>query len=201
MAADKIVAQPGTITGSIGVLGGKLVTRDFWEGKLGITFDEVHAGQNATIWSSLHDYSPTEWARFEAMLDRIYADFTAKVADGRKLPKEKVLEIAKGRVWSGEDAKRLGLVDEMGGYATALRLARQAAKIADGEDVEVRVFPKRKSPIEQILDGDGRESSEQAALEALVRTVRLAAPLLRRLEAVSAAGAPLAAPVPALAEE
>lgn len=198
MAADKIVAQPGTITGSIGVLGGKLVTRAFWEDKLGITFDEVHTSANATMWSSLHDYSPSEWARFEAMLDRIYGDFTGKVAEGRKLPVDKVLQIAKGRVWTGEDAKKHGLVDELGGYPTALRLARQAAKIPDGEEVQVRVFPKRKNPVEQILEGDGRESSEKAALEALVRTVRLAAPLLRRLEAIAAREAPLSAPVPDL---
>jgi protease-4 len=200
MSADKIVAQPGTITGSIGVLGGKMITRPFWEDKLGISFDEVHSSANATMWSSLHDYSPTEWARFQAMLDRIYGDFTGKVAEGRKLPLPKVQEIAKGRVWSGEDAKKHGLVDELGGYATALRLARQAAKIPDGEDVQLRVFPKRKNPLEQILEGDGRESSEKAALEALVRTVRLAAPVLRRLEALQAVNAPLAAPLPDLGE-
>jgi protease-4 len=130
------------------------------------------------------------------MLDRIYGDFTAKVAEGRKLPLEKVREIAKGRVWSGEDAKKHGLVDELGGLSTALRLARQAAKIPDGEDVQLRVFPRRKNPLEQILEGDGRENSEKATLEALVKMVRVAAPLLRRLEALQATQAPLTAPLP-----
>ena len=160
----------------------------------------MQAGQNATMWSSLHDYSPSEWTRFNDLLDRIYGDFTAKVAEGRSLPLEKVLEIAKGRVWSGEDAKRLGLVDELGGYSTALRLARQAAKIPEGEGVRVQVFPKPKNPLEQILEGDGRESSEAAAVRALVRTVRLAAPVLRRLETASGGGA-LTAPVPEIPGE
>ena len=159
MDADKIVAQPGTITGSIGVLGGKMLTTGFWD-KVGLSWDEVHSGANATMWTGMKDYSPAEWARFDASLDRIYADFTTKVAEGRKLPKEKVLEIAKGRIWTGEDAKGLGLVDELGGMSTALKLAKKAAGIPDAEDVKLQVFPKAKSPLEQIL---GRPAREQRA--------------------------------------
>src|SRR5215467_4638296 len=108
MAADKIVAQPGTITASIGVLAGKLLTTGFWN-KVGLSWDEVHDGANAAIWTGLQDYSPAEWKRFEDWLDRIYDDFTTKAADGRHLPKDKILQIAKGRIWSGQDAKKLGL--------------------------------------------------------------------------------------------
>jgi protease-4 len=200
MPADKIVAQPGTITGSIGVLGGKFVTRDFW-GKLGVTWDEAHTGANATMYSTLTRFTPAEWARFQAWLDRVYGDFTSKVAEGRKLPKEKVLEIAKGRVWTGEDAKALGLVDELGGFHTALRLAKQAAKIADGEDVQVRTYPRRRTPLEQIMGGGPRENSEAAALRQLARQVQALEPLLRRLRALSGEmPAPLEAPLPRLTQ-
>ena len=181
MAADKIVAQPATITGSIGVLAGKILTGGLWD-KIGLGWDEVHSSANARIWSTLSDYSPAEWARFQASLDRIYEDFTSKVADGRKLPKEKVLEIAKGRIWSGEDAKGLGLVDELGGLTTALRLAKKAANIPDTEDVKLQVFPRPKSPIEQLLGGP-RENSEPA-VAAIARALETARPLVRQLDAL-----------------
>jgi protease IV len=188
MAADKIVAQPGTITGSIGVLGGKMVTTGLWQ-KLGITFDEVHQGANAGMWSSTHDYTPAEWARFQASLDRIYSDFTTKVAEGRKLPRERVLQIAKGRIWTGEDARNLGLVDELGGYPSALRLAKVAAGIPASEDVNLAVFPKKKSAFQALLAALGEdrpESSERdAAGGALVEALRLMQPLARQMRAVT----------------
>lgn len=161
MAADKIVAQPGTITGSIGVLTGKVLTSDFWE-KLGVSWDEVATSARARIWSGLHDFSDEEWERVQALLDRIYDDFTAKVAKGRELPLDKVLEVAKGRIWTGEDAKALGLVDELGGLPTALKLARQAAGLADDAPIELEVFPKPKSPIRRLLEEP--ESSEEEAV-------------------------------------
>jgi protease-4 len=180
MAADKIVAQPGTITGSIGVLGGKMLTTGLWD-KLGVTWDEVHTSANSTMWTGTKDYSPAEWARFQATLDRIYEDFTSKVAEGRRLPKEKVLEIAKGRIWTGEDAKGLGLVDEVGGYATALGLAKQAARIAEGKDVTLTVYPRPKSPIQRALEGR-RPSSEPAAVAAAwTRAMDDVRPVVRRL--------------------
>lgn len=169
MAADKIVAQPGTITGSIGVLGGKMVTRAMWD-KIGLTFDEVHTSDASTMWSSMTDYTPEQWSRFQSWLDRVYADFTSKVAEGRKLPKEKVLTLAKGRIWSGEDAKSLGLVDELGGFPAALRLARKAAGLADDAPVRLKLFPAPKSTLDLILT-DGRESSERQAAAALLRRV------------------------------
>ena len=108
MAADKIVAQPGTITGSIGVFGGKMITTGFWN-KLGVTWDEVHTSKNADAWTQTKDFTPAQKARFTQWLDRVYDDFTAKVSLGRKLSREEVEKIAKGRIWTGEDAKRLGV--------------------------------------------------------------------------------------------
>jgi protease-4 len=162
MAADKIVAQPGTITASIGVLGGKVLSAGFWD-KVGLSWDEVHNGANATMFTGVQDYTPAEWQRFEAWLDRVYEDFTSKVADGRKLPKDKVLEIAKGRIWSGEDAKGLGLVDELGGFDTALSLAKKSANIAEKEEVKIVVFPHKKTLLESILQREGPENSEKEA--------------------------------------
>ena len=183
MAANKIVAQPGTITGSIGVLGGKILTTGLWD-KLGLTWDEVHTSTNATLWSSTHDYTPEQWAHLQGWLDRVYNDFTTKVAAGRQLPKERVLEIAKGRIWTGEDAKERGLVDELGGFPVALRLTREALGRAPDAPIHLKLFPERVSPWEALLErlfGDQDESSEPAEAEAtalLARTIRFVRPLL-----------------------
>ena len=183
MAADKIVAQPGTITASIGVLGGKMLTAGLWD-KVGLTWDEVHQGSNATMFTGAQDYTPAEWARFEAWLDRVYVDFTGKVADGRKLSKEKVLEIAKGRIWSGQDAKNLGLVDELGGFDTALNLAKKAAGIADGEDVKIVEYPRPKTLLQSLLQRAGADNSDKEAVgQTLVRVMEVVQPVARQLDA------------------
>jgi protease-4 len=150
MDATKIVAQPGTITASIGVLGGKLLTREFWE-KLGITWDDSQSSANADMWSPRHDYSEQGYARFQAGLDRVYEDFTEKVAAGRGLPLEDVLEIAKGRIWTGEDAKALGLIDELGGLDVALRVAREELGLAPDAPIRLRRFPRRRTQLEMWL--------------------------------------------------
>ncbi len=178
--ADKIVAQPGTITASIGVLSGKLLTTGFWN-KLGLSWDEVHAGANATMFTGTHDYTPAEWQRFQTWLDRVYADFTGKVAEGRKLPKERVLEIAKGRIWTGEDAKALGLVDELGGYDTALKLVKKAANIPESEEVNLKVFPAKKTFLQRLMAGNPDNSEKEATAEVLVRTLQVIQPVARRL--------------------
>lgn len=186
MAADKIVAQPGTITASIGVLGGKIVTSGFWD-KVGLSWDEVHDGANATMFTGVQDYTPAEWQRFQAWLDRVYVDFTSKVADGRKLPKEKVLEIAKGRIWSGEDAKALGLVDELGGFDTALNLAKKAANISEKEEVKIVLFPRQKTLLESIMDREGADNSDKEAvgtIAAFGEMLRIVRPVAREMHAL-----------------
>ena len=129
--ATKIVAQPGTITGSIGVAGGKVVFAGLWN-TLRLNWDGVKAGANADMESPHRLFSNEGWARMQEGLDRVYADFTQKVAAGRNLPIEKVQDVAKGQVWTGSDARDRGLVDELGGYSVAIRLARDAAKIPAG---------------------------------------------------------------------
>lgn len=190
MAADKIVAQPGTITASIGVLGGKVVTTGFWD-KIGLSWDEVHDGANATMFTGVEDYTPAEWQRFEAWLDRVYDDFTSKVADGRHLQKEKVLDIAKGRIWTGEDAKALGLVDELGGFDKALQLAKKAANIPDTDEVKIVVFPHKKTFWQTLLEratgNSGYETSNQtrAALNDMIHVVQ---PVARQMHALGLEG-------------
>ncbi len=189
MAASRIVAEPATITGSIGVLGGKMVTPALWE-KLGITFDQVQEGANANMWNASKDFSPAEWQRFQAWLDRVYVDFTSKVAEGRKLPKERVLEIAKGRIWSGADAKGLGLVDELGGMRTALALAKKEAKIPASQDVKLVVYPRQRTPFETLaakLAGEDDDSADAARTES-VRALETVRPILKRLAAAGLLG-------------
>lgn len=183
MAADKIVAEPGTITASIGVLGGKMLTSGLWD-KVGLSWDEVHQGENATMFTGTEDYTPAEWARFQAWLDRVYLDFTSKVADGRKLSKDKVLEIAKGRIWSGQDAKNLGLVDDLGGYDTALKLAKRAAGIPADEEVRIVVYPRPKGFLERVMDWRSPDNSEKEAVaQTLAHILELVQPVARQLEA------------------
>ncbi|MFN7936814.1 MAG: signal peptide peptidase SppA [Bryobacteraceae bacterium] len=187
MGADKIVAQPATITGSIGVLGGKMLTNGMWD-KLGISWDEVHTSQNARMFSSTTDYSKEEWARFQSWLDRVYQDFTSKVAEGRKLPKEKVLEVAKGRIWTGEDAKARGLVDELGGYPVALKLVKQAIQLKESDSVNLRVFPKKKTTFEALMarlnNQDESESSEARQAELMLRVLEEVRPAVKAFRTI-----------------
>jgi protease IV len=176
MAADKIVAQPGTITGSIGVCAGKMVTSGFWD-KIGLSWDSVHTSANAGMWSQMQDYTPKQWERLQAFLDTVYDDFTKKVAEGRHLPLEKVLPVAKGRIWSGEDAKALGLIDEVGGLSTALRLARAAIGVSEDEKIHLKVFSKEKSLLEILLDEEAESSQEKMVVVAATHTLKKLQPL------------------------
>lgn len=157
-AAHKIIAHPATITGSIGVIGGKMVTSQMW-GKIGVRWGELFTHENAALWSSTEHYSPEQWKRIQGWLDTIYEDFVTKVAEGRHLDVGKVHEIAKGRIWSGKDAKDIGLVDGLGGFEEALRAAKAAAGIAEEEKVGLKIFPGKERLWKRLLLGR-REKSE-----------------------------------------
>jgi protease IV len=124
--ADVIVAQPGTITGSIGVFGGKVVTAALTD-KIGVNYGSVQQGRNALMYSTHRGFDEAELERLDAFLDHVYDDFTAKVASGRKMTQDAVHAIAKGRVWTGADAAENGLVDTLGGLRDAVRIARDRA--------------------------------------------------------------------------
>ena len=149
--ADRIIAQPATLTGSIGVAAGKMVTKGLWE-KLGVSC-QVAGNTNATFWSTLQDYDPDQWKRLERLLDAVYDDFVSKVAQGRKLSREQVMAVAKGRVWTGADARERGLVDELGGYTATLRAVREAAGIEPDTAIRLRLFPRRKSTLWLLAEG------------------------------------------------
>jgi protease IV len=142
MGADVIVAEPSTITGSIGVAAGKPVVERL-TARLGIRHDHLAVGDHALMFSALHGFTDDEWARLNAYLDRIYDDFTAKVAKGRRLPSDRVHEVARGRVWTGADAKQRGLVDELGGLLLAIELAKQRAHLPPSAEPVLRTYPRR----------------------------------------------------------
>jgi len=148
--ATKIVSQPGTITGSIGVFGGKPVLTQLWS-NLNIHFEGVQSGAAADTESVNRDYSPEAWAKLEQRLDEIYADFTGKVASGRKLAPEKVEDAAKGQIWSGADAKTRGLVDELGGLTMAIKLGKQEAKLAQETKVTLVTYPPARERWESLI--------------------------------------------------
>jgi len=136
--ADVVVAQPGTLTGSIGVFSGKAVTAGLTE-KLGLSYGIVQRGANARMYSPHAPFDEAELERLNAFLDHVYDDFTGKVADGRKMTKDDVHAIAKGRVWTGADAHRIGLVDELGGFRDAVRIARERVGLPDDAPVRPAV--------------------------------------------------------------
>ncbi|ONH57961.1 signal peptidase [Frankia sp. CcI49] len=141
LGGDLIVANPGTLTGSIGVFGGKQVVRDLL-GKVGIGFGAVAAGENALMMSPRQSFTEAERAKLEEFLDRVYADFVAKVAQARRMSPAEAHELARGRVWTGADAHRHGLVDELGGLAHAIDLAWARAGLPAEETPRVRLTPK-----------------------------------------------------------
>lgn len=150
MDASTIVARPATLTGSIGVLAGKPVLAELWD-ELGVNWGQVERGENASMWSINVPYSPQGRARLAAFLDRIYDAFVEGVARGRELPEAEVREVAKGRVWTGQQAAEFRLVDQLGGFAQALALAKDAAGAAPDQPVELRPFPRRRGPLEEML--------------------------------------------------
>ena len=156
-AADKIIAQPATITGSIGVVGGKMVTSEMWN-KIGIHWGELYTHGNAGLWSSTQNYSAEQWEQVQGWLDAIYTDFVTKVAQGRKLDLDRVHEIAKGRIWSGKDARDIGLVDELGGFEEAVRAAKASAGIGEEEKVGLRAFPAKRALWKRLIFGRSERS-------------------------------------------
>lgn len=157
--ARKIVAQPSTLTGSIGVYAGKFVTQEFWE-HYGVHWGEIHNGNNAPIWSTSQNYSEIERQKFNTYLDEIYATFQEKVAKNRALPLEKVSQIAKGQVWTGAEAKENGLVDVLGGLVTAIDIAKKEAGIATDAPVSLIQLPAPKSILELLFDRNRNTETE-----------------------------------------
>ena len=162
MAAGTIVAHPSTLTGSIGVFGGKLNLKGLYN-KAGLTKEIIAHGQNATLYSDYGGFTPTERERVEKMMKTVYEDFVSKAATGRNKSFDEIDEIAQGRVWTGKQAQKLGLVDELGGLDYALSIAKEQAGFAEDDKVNLIVLPKQRPLFEQLIEQmiEGTEGSIQ----------------------------------------
>lgn len=151
MAGHSIVAQPGTLTGSIGVVGGKVAIGGTLN-KIGINHDSVVSSPNAGIGSPFTPFTPPQRMKVQEMMQSIYDDFVEKVAESRKTTPEKIDAVAQGRVWTGQQARERGLVDALGGLDTAIAIAKERAKIPKDEDVEVVVFSGQRTLYEALTE-------------------------------------------------
>ena len=164
MPAQVIVAQPSTLTGSIGIFGGKFATGGTYE-KLGARIESTSIGKHAEINSPVRPYSPEELKKLQEQLQSFYDQFVEKVADSRHTTPEKIDALAQGRVWTGRQAKQNRLVDELGGLDDAIAIAKQRAKIPAESEVELVIYPPRKSFYEIVSDelSGSRDSRAVAA--------------------------------------
>jgi protease-4 len=171
--ADSIVAEPGTITGSIGVFGGKFNLIGLYR-KLGFNIETIERGKHAGMFSSFRDFTPEEADRYAGMLDETYRGFVARVSRGRHLPVATVDSLAQGRVWDGGTARSLGLVDRLGGVMDALEMARARAHLPHDETLVVERFPRvnkgfLERMIEELLSESGGDELSRAGLPPAVQ--------------------------------
>jgi protease-4 len=166
MGSDAIVAQPATITGSIGVFGGKFSLRGLYD-KLGFTKEILIRGERSAMFSEYRPWTDAERERIRELMVSFYQDFVGKVAQGRKKSYEDVDAVAQGRVWTGSDALRHGLVDRLGGMDVALAVAKEKAKIDRDQEVQVVILPERKGFLDLLL-----ERQEEGALDAVPSEAR-----------------------------
>ena len=151
MAAGTIVAEPGTITGSIGVLGGKLNLKGLYN-KIGLTKEVITRGKNANLYSDYGDFTPTERERLQKLLETIYQDFVRKAAEGRDKTEAEIHELAQGRIWTGKQAKEIGLIDELGGLDTALAIAKKQIALDPTDEIDIITLPKPKTFFETLIE-------------------------------------------------
>jgi protease IV len=160
MGCDKIVAQPTTITGSIGVFSVLFDMSKFTKNKLGITFDRVNTHAHADAPTLTREMTAFELNKMQRSTENIYETFTRKAAEGRKMPQDKLKSIASGRVWLGKDAKVNGLIDEFGGLNKAIEMAAQSAKLKTN-DYRVRYYPAKKNVFDQLMNKFSGEAEER----------------------------------------
>ena len=151
MGGDAIVAQPGTITGSIGVFGGKISLRGLYD-KLGLSKEIVTRGRNAALFSSYRAWTDEERKSFRRLMTTFYQEFVQKAAEGRGKTFDQIDAVAQGRVWTGAEAMKVGLVDRLGGLDVAIALAKERAKIGKDQEVSILVLPERKGFFQTVLE-------------------------------------------------
>ncbi len=167
MGADKVFAEPGTITGSIGVTGGKFVVGGLME-KLGVTTDTIAVGKNGTIFSMTTPFSDSEKAAMQRLMDETYKQFVSKAAQGRNKSYEAIDALAGGRVYTGRQAEKLGLVDALGTVADAIASAKKMGGISEGTKSELLILPKPLGVFESLLGSlEDRDVSVSINLDAM----------------------------------
>jgi protease-4 len=174
LEADRIVAQPSTVTGSIGVLAGKFAVEEFL-GRFGVTLDRIDLGDAPSGFTTLGAFTPEDLARLDRSLDRIYEDFVGHVARGRGLSFEDAEAVARGRVWSGRDAMALGLVDALGGYRVAQDEVRSLLDLPADERLALIPFPEERTLFQLLLEearGGGAIQARGGAIRRGVETIR-----------------------------
>ena len=162
MPGHVIVAQPGTLTGSIGIFSGKFVTGGTYN-KLGINIEAVSQGAYAEMYSTTRPFNAAERAKIEEHMQAFYDQFVEKVAESRHSTPEKIDQVAQGRVWTGQQAKQIGLVDQLGGLNVAIAIAKQRAHIPVDEEVEVVVYPPRRTFYEVLSESLDTPAERSAA--------------------------------------
>jgi len=174
VACDKIIAQPTTITGSIGVIGGKITFQRFLD-RYGVKFDKVQFGKNSTAMSAFEDFNSAQMKRLDKDIDVLYKDFVEKVAKGRNMKYQEALKLAKGRVWTGRQAQECGLVDELGGLEKAVADCAANAKldlVKDGVKVEdYPPQPTMKEVFKKLLKSRARNDDDDISVTSLLLPV------------------------------
>jgi protease IV len=174
MAGDVVVAQPGTLTGSIGIFTGKFVTESMFD-KLGANLEATSRGRHAEIYSPNRPFTPSERQKILTSMQVFYDQFVEKAAEARQTTPERIAAIAQGRVWTGRQAREVGLVDQVGGLYTAIAVAKQRARIPDDEEPTLLVYPPRRTLFDVVTEGfpgaDARaERSAAQAVATLIGT-------------------------------
>jgi protease-4 len=174
MGGDAIVAEPSTITGSIGVFGGKFSVQGLYD-KLGLSKEILSRGRHATLFDDYRPWSDEERAHVRGMMESFYTRFVTKAAEGRKKSYQEIDAVAQGRVWTGADALERGLVDRLGGLDVALTLAKERARIPRDQEVRLVILPERKGLLETLFERqeEGLESALPRDLRALLRWAML----------------------------
>jgi protease-4 len=174
MGSDGIVAQPGTITGSIGVFGGKFSLRGLYD-KIGVSKEVLKRGQHADLFSEFRPWNDEERTKVRELMTNFYREFVTKAAEGRKKKYEEIDAVAQGRVWTGKEALAHGLVDRLGGMDVAVELAKERAGIRKDQEVRLVVVPERKGLLETLLERqeEGVDTLLPADLLAVLRWARV----------------------------
>jgi len=171
MGADKILAEPGTITGSIGVVGGKIVLGGLYD-KIGLTTEVISRGRNSGSFSSTERFTPQQREVWTALLKEIYRQFVSKAAQGRKLSYGELEKLAQGRVYTGRMAAANGLIDDLGTLRDAIAEAKKAAGLKAEDEVELLILPKPKTIFEQLFGDPAVSAGLETAVPELLETLR-----------------------------